>query len=333
MNQTKNPKTRNRPTQNRILNHLKVPLVFLFAGILFGSLFTAFVLSQSSGTFTITEGIFPTPYDYIVYLDGSTYRAKNSWGVNAYSSANKTEVIANAYASLSSGTIALKGMLLSPSINLSKTTVFIYEIYEGETTIYPFPYNLGGSDFPFYDADIYFTGSRGYLNGWLTFKYNKDLWCKSETAEHGIDFCRQSTISQKLFHFGTYQFRYYHTGNESDKAFGVGFFPSGMCTLGTVCFTQLYDGKELATLTSYAGSTTEINLTPAQWNPNVDSLLSFTWNATAVKFYVNGVLVSTHTTNIPQQRIPFAMEICHEHRTSNFAYDTWAYVKGFRRVG
>lgn len=64
----------------------------LFSGILLG----VYVQAQSgSGTFTISQGMYPGAPSYTIFREGSTYYAKNDYGVIDYYGTNCSEVIDN----------------------------------------------------------------------------------------------------------------------------------------------------------------------------------------------------------------------------------------------
>jgi len=95
--------------------------LLLFCGILLTSGFLGgLVYSQTSGTFYISEGIYPSGVEFSIWRDGSNYYAKDGYGLVAYSGTNATQIIQNAYDNAENGgTIYLKTS--SSSFSLDST--------------------------------------------------------------------------------------------------------------------------------------------------------------------------------------------------------------------
>jgi len=69
--------------------------ISLIINIIVISLSAVFVLSQSSTTFTISEGVYPSSFTYTVYKEGTTYYAKNDYGRITNSGTNFSLIMNN----------------------------------------------------------------------------------------------------------------------------------------------------------------------------------------------------------------------------------------------
>lgn len=78
-------------------NYKKIIGISLIINVILISLVTVFVLSQSTNTFTITSGIYPSASTYTIWVEDSIYYAKNAYGSIDYSGINASIVIQNVY--------------------------------------------------------------------------------------------------------------------------------------------------------------------------------------------------------------------------------------------
>lgn len=90
------------------------------------------------------------------------------------------------------------------------------------------------------------------------------------------------------------------------------------------------DGTTYKTITSYNGSTTPTTLTGQDWF-SAARKLRIDWESDSVKFYVDGVLKSTHTTNIPIKPQNWFMEVF-TGGTAPGAVDFGSVVNSFKRL-
>jgi len=74
----------------------------------------------------------------------------------------------------------------------------------------------------------------------------------------------------------------------------------------------------------------DLGVSTSEWNPNVDSELKIVWSASSVQFYINGILINTHTTRVPNAPMQFLFEIDHYTHDGNFASDSYQYISDFR---
>lgn len=108
----------------RNLNLKKIVVAqILIIGLLIASL--GYVVAQSATTFTISQGVYPGAPSYTIWREGSTYYAKNAYGVllSPSGSTNASQIINNARLELKSvgGTILLMGVITITSPILVST--------------------------------------------------------------------------------------------------------------------------------------------------------------------------------------------------------------------
>jgi len=109
-----------------------------------------------------------------------------------------------------------------------------------------------------------------------------DLWCSwlafGETYGYGTYEWKMKAVNQTYtaMYFG---FEYHH-----------GWLSEGILSI-------LWDNTTWSALTSHAGSTQQTSLNDIDFS--VERTIKIEWNATAVLFYVDGVLEATHTTYVP----------------------------------
>jgi len=117
-------------------NYKKIIGISLIINIIVISLSAVFVLSQSSNTFTISEGVYPAHTSFTVYQEGSTFYAKNIYGRVLYTNTNETILIQNVNDVLTlGGSIFLNNVKLPNGVTLSQN-VFVIEFYYGKVTYY-----------------------------------------------------------------------------------------------------------------------------------------------------------------------------------------------------
>ncbi|MEM3629101.1 MAG: hypothetical protein QXE06_06995 [Candidatus Bathyarchaeia archaeon] len=105
--------------QKQFIKTVMLVVIFTFAfliGYTFGS-------NGSSGSFTISSGIYPGAATYTIYKEGNTYYAKNAYGAIEFSGTDAATVIQTTINALNKGTILIKAgeYPLSKSLILNKT--------------------------------------------------------------------------------------------------------------------------------------------------------------------------------------------------------------------
>lgn len=302
----------------------KTLVVTVMLSLLLGSII-GYTIAQTSNTFYMDTGIYPLG-DYTIYEEGALYHAKNIYGVNVYEDyTNLTTIIQNCIDDLTNGFIVVFNLQIPLEVTF-KNGVLVREIYHGTITDYPFPRNMGD----FTVIPLFYMGVFAFENDYYVMKYNKDLWINPAETNFGCETCRGCAVeSDSERYYGIYEWKYYHTGNETSKIFATGLAWTGMCTVQGAYFQQNADGT-LITDTALDTNIEQQSVSNTEWNPNVESTLKIEWSATYVKFYINGILINTHVTRVPNEPMQFLFEIDHNAHAGNFVYDSYQYMTDFR---
>jgi len=96
---------------------------------------------------------------------------------------------------------------------------------------------------------------------------------------------------------------------EGYKVLFVGFGEEGPAYGDTGIFLK-HDGANQIFETRKGGSVTATNINTPAWT--TERLFTVEWTPTSVKVYVDGALVATHTTNIPNVKLVRFTEIWHD---------------------
>lgn len=129
------------------------------------------------------------------------------------------------------------------------------------------------------------------------------------------------TIGEK-FGFGTYQWKHLLVNIGANRSQLVGFeWRHGWANLGLISAECVYGTYQLRTCTG--GNSTTIPLTAQDWT--VEKIMKIVWDSTFVQLYIDGGLVGTSNTNIPQTTMDAFLEpyTGAEAPAVEFAVETW----------
>jgi len=119
----------------------------------------------------------------------------------------------------------------------------------------------------------------------------------------GHQHCSWVTLAD--YAFGTYEWKGKILGCDHGEEYPGGFeHHHGWPLEGLITF--IYVEGVYKSWTSWAGTQTLTTLAGQDWT--VERTFKVVWAADSVKFYVDGVLVATHTTNVPQEAMNFFSE-------------------------
>jgi len=135
--------------------------------------------------------------------------------------------------------------------------------------------------------------------------------------------------TQPLRGYGTYEWRYFAENYEVGKDICVGFWWHYRCALGGVYFLIDHVAGDRKCFNGHNGSGTYSVIT---WDESTEAVLKIEWTPTQIKFYIDGQLKATHTTNIPQSNLHFGSEICHWPKASNYIDHSQVWIKDFKRT-
>ena len=120
-----------------------------------------------------------------------------------------------------------------------------------------------------------------------------------------------SWITTKLYGFGTYQWYAYCNLTDYGEEYPGGFeLNHGYPNDSLICFIHINGATEhYYAWNTYNGSSTQTEITvTGSWK--AERLFGIVWSSTAVNYYLDGVLVATNTTNVPQASMGFFSEAC-----------------------
>jgi len=238
----------------------------------------------------------PSTVSYVVKTDGSYYWATRHDGKIMWNGTDKATVVQNTIDALTlGGTIVLMDMR-KPNGLTQPSDVRIIEHYHGQERVYlwsglafsPISTRTGTDSLTYYDSQdgaytIYMTSSVA-ANQFFSF------W----------------TMEQQ-FGFGTYQWKG-KISNDSNA--NLMYFVGGLewhhgrMGDGIICF--YFNGTHYKIVNTYNMLDTETVLTGQDWK--IERTFKIEWSSTQVKFYIDGTLKATHSTNIPQYPMCFFAE-------------------------
>ena len=254
--------------------------------------------------------------NFIIKYNGTVYEVINgSTGNIDYTNATKSTAVQWALNNLSSGAIFLKSFR-KPSGLTHPDGIKIIEWYEDEERIYltsgllfnPIGTRVGKLGLFYFDTnDGAYTG---YMNTNDAVETYYSLW----------------TIGQ-IFGFGTYQWKakFSHPQANVCCIFGLEWH-HGRAGDGIIAFQ--WDGSVYRCFNKYNQNMTETLLSNQNWT--TEHTFKIEWSSTQIKFYIDGVLKATHTTNIPQYPMCFFMEPYKD--TTNTNLETFLKIRNFEEI-
>lgn len=129
-------------------------------------------------------------------------------------------------------------------------------------------------------------------------------WCCRSKNEKGT--ISSILLTKPQYHFGTYKCRgKIYLGGTPNVLYVMGFERHhGFCEEGIIGF---YRGANYYNvITAWDGSYTITSLSGQDWT--VEREFKIVWTSTQVDFYVDGALVASHTTDIPQGHLSWMIE-------------------------
>jgi hypothetical protein len=139
-----------------------------------------------------------------------------------------------------------------------------------------------------------------------------DPWIVVASARYDEDVAISypaSFVTQRQFPVGNYQWRGKIEGPENYVLLYCGGFEyeHGWGDRGIIGFYNDESWGGYCTITGAGGDVTRTVLSGQDWT--VERVFKVEWSSAQVKFYVDGELVSTHTTNIPNVPMMFFNEV------------------------
>jgi len=153
--------------------------------------------------------------------------------------------------------------------------------------------------------------------------------------------CQYYCLSEKFFNFGTYQAVAIISDMEISRwAYPLMFetalggsaitSPPGATEKAGHILFQAKDDFITQVLTGYDGYGEAAIFTG--WTTSNQTTLKFVWATGSVNYYVNGALKVTHTTYVPQDPLPYTLEIWQNLKATEYTNPVRMFVKNFAEL-